>query len=576
MPENYKAPHPVAHPIDYLMNKAYGTHRKLMEKQTTDLPSTAAAYRQRRGRHPPPGFDKWFEFATKHNAIIVEDFFDQIYHDLNPFWGIDAKEIRQQAKHFSHVISIRNGNVTMKTDPERPWMDIWSDLITNIQELLPDVDIPINIMDESRVIVPWEDIDEYIKKEQGSRGPVPPGDVVKELTGLSELDKDLSTPAEIPWITEGPYWDLARAGCAPGSPARNTSAATDFTGPPPQLEGLPVGSFQGYVANWTSTKDPCLQPDLRESHGSFIEPISLKTTKKLIPVFGGSKLPFNNDILIPPAMYWSNDVRYSGGNNHGGAWEKKINKVIWRGAASGGRNRENNWTRFHRHRFVSMLNGTSVEMTERSQSQAYQGLNYNLQSYRTYHLTATHYSDLGEWLTRIADVAMTDLICFPGTGNLQCPYTDPYFKVVPPMAMKNQYAYKLLPDIDGNSFSGRYRGFLRSTSLPIKATIYSEWHDSRLIPWLHFVPMGNSFVDVYGILDYFLGVGRRFKYKDGVVLTEGAHDNEAKLIAMAGKEWAEKVLRREDMLIYVMRLLMEFARLSDDKREKLGFVGDLQ
>jgi hypothetical protein len=35
------------------------------------------------------------------------------------------------------------------------------------------------------------------------------------------------------------------------------------------------------------------------------------------------------------------------------------------------------------------------------------------------------------------------------------------------------------------------------------------------------------------------------------------------------------VLRKEDMHVYMLRLLLEYARLCDDNREKLGFEGDL-
>jgi hypothetical protein len=35
-------------------------------------------------------------------------------------------------------------------------------------------------------------------------------------------------------------------------------------------------------------------------------------------------------------------------------------------------------------------------------------------------------------------------------------------------------------------------------------------------------------------------------------------------------------LRREDMLIYMYRLLLEYARLMDDKRDRLGWVEDLK
>ncbi len=53
-------------------------------------------------------------------------------------------------------------------------------------------------------------------------------------------------------------------------------------------------------------------------------------------------------------------------------------------------------------------------------------------------------------------------------------------------------------------------------------------------------------------------------------------DEAAKKIAYDGKDWAKKVLRKEDMQIYVFRLLLEYARVCDDDRDNLGFVGDLK
>jgi len=47
------------------------------------------------------------------------------------------------------------------------------------------------------------------------------------------------------------------------------------------------------------------------------------------------------------------------------------------------------------------------------------------------------------------------------------------------------------------------------------------------------------------------------------------------MIARESARWAEKVLRKDDMLLYTWRLLLEYARVMDDKREKLGYVEDL-
>ncbi len=61
-----------------------------------------------------------------------------------------------------------------------------------------------------------------------------------------------------------------------------------------------------------------------------------------------------------------------------------------------------------------------------------------------------------------------------------------------------------MPDIDGNAFGGRYRAFLRSTGLPLKATMHAEWHDDRLFAWLHYVPFDNSYMDIYAVMEYLL------------------------------------------------------------------------
>lgn len=323
-------------------------------------------------------------------------------------------------------------------------------------------------------------------------------------------------------------------------------------------------TYKGYVSNFTLSTDFCHQPDLQDLHGMMIDPLSVSATKTLFPMFGGSKLPTNNEILLPAPMYWNNEERFSGGDDHGEDWVAKQNKVVWRGVATGGRNKASNWRGFQRHRFVAMTNATQVSAAEEWKQIP---PNWAMPTSQ-YNLAAQQENRLGEWTGEWADTAFVDLMCNVPEPNGTCNYTTPYYKVTKGMPMADQFDMKYLPDIDGNSFSGRYRGFLMSTSLPIKATIFREWHDSRLVPWKHFVPMDNRFMDFWGIMEYFLG------YEGESVKIEG-HDKQAEKIAMDGQAWANKVLRKEDMQIYVLRLLLEYARISDERRDKMGWVGDL-
>lgn len=151
-----------AHPIDRLIYDAELSFAELASKETGTLSDAAQAYRKRRGRHPPPGFDRWFEFAQNNSAIIVEDFFDQIYHDLQPFWGLAPAVLRKESWDFEMTIHVRDGEATSTSDWF--WTVIWLDLIKTIQHLLPDMDLPLNAMDEPRHVVPWEEMDKYMKK----------------------------------------------------------------------------------------------------------------------------------------------------------------------------------------------------------------------------------------------------------------------------------------------------------------------------------------------------------------------------------------------------------------------------
>jgi hypothetical protein len=321
----------------------------------------------------------------------------------------------------------------------------------------------------------------------------------------------------------------------------------------------------GYVANYTLSADFCHQPDLQALEGVFVEPISVSATHSLLPIFGGSKLSTNNDILLPAAMYWDEEERFTGVEGASIAWSAKHDAAIWRGVATGGRNRATNWRAFQRHRFVAMNNSTLLSLAA-SDPVAHPPPNFALPSkqYTLPPLTPSaknSMDDLPTWLAGITDISFTDLMCANDGFGPSCDYTGEYFSPAAQVSMASQFRYKYLPDIDGNSFSGRYLGFLRSTSLPVKAALWREWHDSRLVAWKHFVPMDARFGDWWGILEYFLKSAKRDRVAEG--------------IALGGREWATRVLRREDMSIYVLRVLLEYARLGDERRERMGWVGDL-
>lgn len=546
------------HPIRELMREANIRHEGALAQQSLSLETAASRYRERRGRHPPPGFDPWFKPAIESDAVVVEHYFDRIYKDLTPFWTLDPDTLKKLATASEWRIKVRNGTASEFGDAydRVPWLRLWTDLVSEFAKHLPDLDVPINYMDESRLLVPYATIAKFVEQEAKERTIPNPKDVVSKYKGHLDIESIAHEQYEPSWYGPGEqFWDILVKTCPPGTLAYGTTQLQDLSGPAefPQ-DYRPSYAYHGYIRNFTASMDPCLQPHLRQLHGSFIEPISLSSTEELIPLFGGSKLPNNNEILIPGAMYLTKDELYSGGDSKGPLWERKKAGAVWRGEDSGGRARSHNWQHFQRQRLVHMLNGSVVSEVEKTGNRA---LTFEMPSQAVYPSERLHNGKLGPWSKSFVDAAFTR----QGSPEERLSYNGS-FTVADHLPMKEQYKYKFLPDVDGNSFSARFRSFLGSTSLPLKATIYAEWHDDRLVPWLHFVPFDNTFQDLYPILDFFDD-------------DDGPGDKYARFIAEQGQSWSDKVLQRGDMALYMWRLLLEWARVCDENRRNLGYVDDL-
>lgn len=98
---------------------------------------------------------------------------------------------------------------------------------------------------------------------------------------------------------------------------------------------------------------------------------------------------------------------------------------------------------------------------------------------------------------------------------------------------------------------------------------YSE----RLIPWAHFVPIDLRFHALHSTLAYFAGIQNKEGRKlNGREVSMAARQEDGKWIAEEGQRWAAKALRSEDREVYMFRLLLEWGRIIDEKRDEIGFV----
>ena len=258
-------------------------------------------------------------------------------------------------------------------------------------------------------------------------------------------------------------------------------------------------------------------------------------------------------------MYYKTDRRYDYNDQQDFNWDDKDDVMPWRGVTSGGTARakdEDGWRSLHRQRLVFMSNATATT----AETASVLSLS---NSSRVYEAKEDAFKP-SSFLKQHTDVGFTGhMACVPHS----CSFYDHVFRFLNKTSFAQTFTSKYLIDVGGHSFSGRWRAFLQSRSLGLKSTIFREWHDSRLFAWRHYVPVSTSYSELYDLLLYFIGLR-----KNGVEVER--HDFEAYRLASQSRDWARKVLRKEDMEIYLFRLLLEYGRVIDDNRDRIGVVGD--
>jgi hypothetical protein len=87
--------------------------------------------------------------------------------------------------------------------------------------------------------------------------------------------------------------------------------------------------------------------------------------------------------------------------------------------------------------------------------------------------------------------------------------------------------------------------------------LFKEWHEDRLIPWVHYVPISLGMEELPETTRYLL------------------NDSEGKKIAARiardSYDWARRTLRPIDLSAALLRMLLEYNRLLQDDREKASY-----
>ena len=490
-----------AHPVGVLHQKAIEDFQELLARQSKTVDEAREEYAERYGRSPPPGFDDWVKYALRQRSPIIDDF-DTILENLEPFYRLDAHEIRQLMEDASKstnaavlLCSYTRDKGFQNCGYFGETMD-W--VLGKAKKRLPDMIFPVNLLDEPSVLL--------------------------------MNDKDDGTLFNWPNLARQSIVDQVAEACM----VRGQASANKLLVNRVDSYGLP------FVQSVEEEKDLCLHPEYKDYHGFLNTPTSFRQLGTAVPLLSrAAPYPFA-DVLMPSPHYAFPSNLYDGLMDR--PWHQKKNAVFWHGSTTGGHwHKDVSWKVGHRQRFTTLTtmptDRTFTYLTRDRNGSAAHG------AYREY---SSPRLDRALFDVRISTALQCD--------RQQCDEQAEYFGIDPAHKPPPEapYGYRFAFDIDGNSYSGRFHKHLAGHTTPLKMSIFREWHDERLVPWLHYVPVSQSMEELPELVRFLATTreGQRVAFR----------------IAEEGRSWYHSALTPVHQGLYLYRLLLELAWLQDPAR----------
>ncbi|KAJ7120002.1 glycosyl transferase family 90-domain-containing protein [Mycena filopes] len=256
----------------------------------------------------------------------------------------------------------------------------------------------------------------------------------------------------------------------------------------------------------------CLLPNSETGFGNItndasaflVSSTSTQHTHDLYPVLSPGRMrSCFADIVVPSSYYYDRSwfgSKTSFADNV--RWEDKKSMIYWRGHTSGGALDGQNYHAFPRFRVI----------------------------------------DIGRRRPDIMDVALT------GLHNCDTNLNNAGHAICPEDEIRANYEVDTPPqprEEDGNGFSGRFIGLLRSGSLVFKSTIVSDFFDDWLKPYVHYIPVLPDLSDLEKKVEWAI-----------------EYDAEARQIQANGKEFATRVITDKQLDCYHLSVFLEYAELQ--------------
>ncbi|KAF8628840.1 hypothetical protein AX17_005900 [Amanita inopinata Kibby_2008] len=516
------------HPIYELIERAERDWNEKFERASKTLEEAVNEYQRRYHRRPPKGFDTWWNYVIDHNVQLPDEY-DQIYHDLEPFWGLKPTDLRETRDELESKID----SYTIGQDPSGK-MDVlnYSFAEGRYDQLIQGSHAILDLL---------SDIVNYLPP---FRAVLSPHDGPNRLSDFSVKTAALGAASDGIYINRASLPQASHSGwvsaCSPSSPARQN--VIDLDNPPPRSDK------KTFIYDHIRSTDPCLHPEHFYHHGQFLSHNEGPTPQHtMVPEFSYCSTMIHHNIRIPTPYGWVEDI-YPPSDNP--VWEDKLDeRLLWRGSNTGIFHDEGTrWQSSHRDFLVGYANDRNGTL-----SILYPTLNKTEKAGEAKTIQKSRINPA------IMDIAFagSPVACSFAT----CQLLSQIFPWRERQSIKDAGKYKYVLDVDGNGWSGRFKRLITSNSLVFKSTIYPEWYMDRIAPWVHYIPIQVDLSDLYDALIFFRGDANG----------NGAHEELARTIAIAGREWSKTFWRREDMVAYFFRLLLEYARLISIDRENMSY-----
>ncbi|TFK73367.1 hypothetical protein BDN72DRAFT_814608 [Pluteus cervinus] len=523
------------HPIYELIARAERNWNDKVKRASRTLPDAAREYRRRYHRDPPLGFDKWWQYVIDHNVRLPDEY-DSIHHDLEPFWGIEPTDLLL----LQSELELKKDSFTIgKNDSTSPIQVLtWAFQEGEYEHLIGTSFGIIELLREVQDLLP------------PFRAVFSPHDAPNRLSDFGVKAAALEAASSRTYIDRKSIPQIHDLGwisaCSPSSPARRRPLNLNLlTNPPPR----PSNSKKTFIYDHTLSMDPCNHPSHFYRHGSYL---SLNTGPSpqphLLPEFSSCASVIHHNIRIPNPYGWIDDIYPRTDDPEFD--EKMDERLLWRGSNTGIYHAPHiKWLNMHRNHLVSYtndMNGTIKILPPTLNEEEAVGEPREVRKARI----NPGMMDVG--------YAGNPIGCEP---KETCQLLKKMFVWKEQQSLRDAGNYKYVFDVDGNGWSGRFKRLLTSNSLIFKSTIYPEWYTPRIAPWVHYIPIQLDLSDLHDTLTFFRGDA------DG----DGAHEELAKKIAFAGRKWSKSFWRKEDMVAYYLRLMLEYARLMNVDRDAMTY-----